>query len=174
MSPKLNNSTANLVLVLCLVLTVLLLPNCESLATNAADNSKNGYRVCTASPCSPNGSELLLDALKRLAIEGTTVKEDYCLGGCCTGTVVKPVGQTNARRIILPVMTDQATAVKAAETLLQDINSLDNDKRKSIQEKLAAGDRVLENSNEPDICQNCGVGLQLYRGNCAKCGKYPY
>lgn len=160
------------------LLLVATLPfGCQSLAINVPSNSNNriqGYRVCTASPCRPNGSELLLDALQRLAVNGTTVKEDYCLGGCCSGTVVKPLGQPNARRIVLPVMADQITAVDAAERLLLDMQALDKDRLQTLREKIKAGARVLENSQEPDICRNCGVGLQLYRGNCAKCGKNPF
>jgi hypothetical protein len=159
----------------CLLLVAVLPFGCQSLAINAPSNNKiQGYRVCTASPCKPNGSELLLDALQRLATNGITVKEDYCLGGCCSGTVVKPTGQPNARRIVLPVMADQITAVDAAESLLLDIEALDEDKLQALREKLKAGGLVLENSQEPDICRNCGVGLQLYRGNCAKCGKNPF
>jgi hypothetical protein len=161
----------------CLLLGATVPFGCQSLAIiNAPINSDriHGYRVCTASPCRPNGSEVLLDALQRLAINGTTVKEDYCLGGCCSGTVVKPMGQTNARRVMLPIMADQITALNAAERLLLDIKALDKDKLQTLRDQLKAGDRVLKNSQEPDICRNCGVGLQLYRGNCAKCGKYPY
>ena len=134
---------------------------------------KKGYRVCTSSPCSPNGSELLLDALQSLATEDTTIKEDICLGGCCTGTVVKPIA-LNARRKILSVMADEQTALTQAEELLRDVDGLDEEKWDVIMAKIQAGEKALENSREPEICQNCGVGLQLYRGNCAKCGKNPY
>lgn len=142
---------------------------CHAMATSA----KKGYRVCTSSPCSPNGSELLLDALRSLATEGTTIREDICLGGCCTGTVVKPIA-LNARRQILSVMADEQTALNKAEELLREVDGLDEEKWDSLMAKIEAGERALENSLDPDICQNCGVGLQLYRGNCAKCGKNPY
>ncbi|CAB9526486.1 expressed unknown protein [Seminavis robusta] len=159
----------------CLLLLVEPFRRCHALATtNPNSATKKGYRVCTASPCGPNGSELLLDALQRLATDGTTLKGDYCLGGCCSGTVVKPIGKTNSHRKMLPVIADQETAMETAETLLLELDALDESKLQTLRDKMAAGDRVLENSNEPDICQNCGVGLQLYRGNCAKCGKYPY
>mgnify|MGYP007080206478 CR=1 FL=1 len=138
-----------------------------------ADTIQKGYRVCTASPCSTNGSYLLLDALQSLSTPETTIKEDYCLGGCCSGTVMKPLG-TNSRRQILPLQANEAGALETASKLLQDVEGLDPEKFGALTVKLASGERVLSNSQDPDVCQNCGVGLQLYRGNCAKCGKYPY
>ena len=159
---------------------LLLLRDCTSMAPNpntgsgtSRSSARKGYRVCTASPCSPNGSELLLDALQTLSTEEITIKEDYCLGGCCSGTVVKPYG-TNARRRILPITGDEQTALDTAEALLQEVDGLDQKKWRQLLAKVEAGERAFENSNEPDICGNCGVGLQLYRGNCAKCGKNPY
>lgn len=142
---------------------------------NMADKgTKIGYRVCTASPCAPNGSELLYDALQTLSTKETTIKEDYCLGGCCSGTVVKPYGIMNARRRTLPIIGDEQKALETAEELLREVDGLDKSKWDEILAKIEAGERAFKNSNEPDICCNCGVGLQLYRGNCAKCGKYPY
>ena len=135
---------------------------------------KKGYRVCTASPCSPNGSELLYDALQTLSTKETTIKKDYCLGGCCSGTVIKPYGITNARRRTLPIIGDEQKALETAGELLREVGGLDQLKWDEILAKVETGERAFENSNEPDICSNCGVGLQLYRGNCAKCGKYPY
>ena len=160
---------------------LLLLRDSAALASSGDHNTnkvskKKGYRVCTASPCLPNGSELLLDALQTLSTKETTIIEDYCLGGCCSGTVVKPYGIMNARRRTLPIIGNEQIALETAEMLLREVDGgLDQLKWNDIREKIeAGGGRVFENSNEPEICISCGVGLQLYRGNCAKCGKRPY
>ena len=150
----------------------LLSRECNSLASTSKP-AKKGYRVCTSSPCSPNGSELLREALQSLATDETTIKEDSCLGGCCSGTVIKPIA-LNARRLTLPVIEDEQMALETAQSLLQEVDGFDKNKWDVLMAKIEAGDRALENTQDPDICQNCGVGLQLYRGNCAKCGKYPY
>lgn len=145
----------------------------ESSINSQSIGNRKGYRVCTSSPCSTNGSELLLEALQQLATPDTTIKEVVCLGGCCSGTVIRSFG-LNARRRTLPIISDEKIALDTAKSLLQDINGLDNNQWNLLETKMAAGERALENIQDPEICQNCGVGLQLYRGNCAKCGKYPY
>lgn len=141
-----------------------------------------GYKVCTSSPCKPNGSGLLLDALESISnSDQVAIKEDYCLAGCCSGVVVKPLG-TSGRRVACKVIADEKTALQVAEELLLQINGdgsadesfVDEDKLSRLKDKITAGERALEKSDVPEICHNCGVGLQLYRGNCAKCGKYPY
>mmetsp|Transcript_14222 Transcript_14222/g.21018 ORF Transcript_14222/g.21018 Transcript_14222/m.21018 type:complete len:167 (+) Transcript_14222:122-622(+) len=151
-----------------------LLPSqCLSLATPSL-NTPKGYKVCTSSPCATNGSELLLEALQSLATSDTTIKEEYCLGGCCSGCVIKPISGSS-RKQTMSTISDESTALQTAQSLLEDVvDGLNQDKWKELSSKIAAGERALEKSNDPEICQNCGVGLQLYRGNCAKCGKYPY
>ena len=154
----------------CMVLA-LTFERCTSMATNKPP--RKGYRVCTSSPCNSNGSELFLVALESLATEDMTIKEDYCLGGCCAGIVVKPIA-LNARRRTMPVIADEELALEKAQALLLEVEGLDESKWDNLMAKREAGQRALENTQDPDICKNCGVGLQLYRGNCAKCGKSPY
>ena len=129
------------------------------------------YKVCTSSTCSSNGSGMLLDAMQALASSDLEIKGEYCLGGCCQGIVVKGTGR---RHTLMGVLVDEAAAVAAAETLLSDMNGLDEASLSNLNSKLAAGERVLYNSEPPEVCQNCKVSLQLYRNKCAKCGKYPY
>lgn len=81
----------------------------------------------------------------------------------------------NARRKILKgILENEEAAVDLAQDLLTELGGLDEAALESIKTRLDNGERVLCNSEPPEVCQNCGVSLQLYRGNCAKCGKYPY
>jgi hypothetical protein len=133
---------------------------------------QQGCRVCTSSSCTPNGSELLLEALQTLLsdVDPVDVKRENCLGGCGGGVIVKNGG----RRKALKPLKDEAMAISVAAELLRELNGLDEAALETIQAKLAAGERVLSNCEAPEICSQCGIGLQLYRGKCAKCGKYPY
>ena len=155
-----------------------------------------GCRVCVSSTCVANGSEMLLEALETLtdhaendskddvAIDEANrttyqFKSDYCLGGCCQGVVVKPFGVSKAsslrRKIIKGTLTDERAAIEAAQALLSEWNIPMNEAIiNEVTNKIDSGEKVLQNSEAPEVCQNCGVALQLYRGNCAKCGKYPY
>ena len=141
-----------------------------------------GCKVCTSSSCTPNGSKMLLDAMLTLVSTEAQldIKGDSCLGGCGGGVIVKTVhpGATpplrkNRSRALDP-LTDEAMAIHAAADLLRELDGLDESVLASLETKLASGDRVLNHSEPPEICAQCAVALQLYRGKCAKCGKYPY
>ena len=119
-------------------------------------------------------------------------KADYCLGGCCKGVIIKPYGTNTRRKTISGIIQTEQIAIDKAKTLLIDeiLLDVDNDDNeddvntmsKTIDEtvvsellkKIESGETILKNSEPPEVCLNCGVSLQLYRGNCAKCGKYPY
>lgn len=142
-----------------------------------------GCRVCTSSPCSSNGSPMLLDAMQKLVKknddddDSVDIIEYNCLGGCGPGVVVKAFDRTssstNQRRRMLPAMTDETKTVQAAVQLLEEIDGLDTTALQELELKLEAGEHAL-NIDAPEVCARCGTVLQLYRGNCAKCGKYPY
>jgi len=154
-------------------LMLLLLAHLFSLISTMA---VKGCRVCTSSTCSNNGSNMLLDAMQLLSTDDVAIEEDYCLGGCCQGVVVKPTGITQKprRKVIKGLLVVEAAAIELAQDLLTDLDGIDEESLRSLKAKLSDGERVLRNSEPPDVCQSCGVSLQLYRGNCAKCGKYPY
>jgi hypothetical protein len=108
------------------------------------------------------------------------IKGESCLGGCGGGVIVKivhpgaaPPLSKNRSRALDP-LTDEAMAIRAAADLLRELGGLDETMLDSLEAKLASGDQALRHSEPPDMCAQCGVALQLYRGNCAKCGKYPY
>jgi hypothetical protein len=116
---------------------------------------------------------MLVDALEILKGEDIEIKQDYCLGGCCQGVIVKPFGSPQ-RQTIKGTLVNEFDAVAAAETLLRELDGLNLDALEKLMAKIKAGERALHDSEPPEVCQNCGVALQLYRRNCAKCGKYPY
>mmetsp|Transcript_27252 Transcript_27252/g.45429 ORF Transcript_27252/g.45429 Transcript_27252/m.45429 type:complete len:165 (+) Transcript_27252:2-496(+) len=142
----------------------------------AAAAMPKGCRVCTSSPCSSNGSGILLDAMKQLSSDRVDILETPCLGGCGSGVQVKPFDKTTAtnnRRVTLSAVPSEEVAVSAAAEVLEGIGGLNIDSLNDLQTKLQAGERIL-NCEPPEMCLNCNSALQLYRGNCAKCGKYPY
>lgn len=144
------------------------------------DKQVDCLRVCQSSTCSKNGSELLLDALQALqqqSAQETREKKvamvrENCLGGCGKGIVLK-VGTTATTRRAVQSISSEGEALQTASELLRDIGALDGDQLVRLKGKLEAGERIFE-AEAPELCVRCGVGLQLYRGNCAKCGKYPY
>ena len=167
-----------------------------AVTTTTAITSKRrvGCKVCVSSTCKGHGSEMLLDALETIAATETKYsdqvaeesetdnnaivefKSEYCLGGCCRGVIVKPFG-TNTRRQTIPGIIDsEEIAIDTAKSLLVEWDiPYDENVIKELSTKIASGEKVLCNSEPPEVCRNCGVApLQLYRGNCAKCGKYPY
>ena len=101
------------------------------------------------------------------------IKGNSCLGGCCSGVIVKATGITNVRRKTLDVVSDEATALEMAKDLLGE-ESFDEEAFQTLQATIESGERAFVNSEPPEICAQCGSSLQLYRGNCAKCGKNPY
>ena len=172
--------------------------NVKPAATASTTTSKRrvGCKVCVSSTCKGNGSEMLLDALETITATKTTntdqmaetektetdndviveFKSEYCLGGCCRGVIVKPFG-TNTRRQTIPgIINSEEIAIDTAKSLLGEWDiPYDENVVKELSTKAASGEKVLCNSEPPEVCQNCGVApLQLYRGNCAKCGRYPY
>ena len=132
---------------LCLGL-LLCLEGCHSLATPSNKKPpRKGYRVCTSSPCNSNGSELFLDALQSLATEDTTIKEEHCLGGCCTGTVVKPIA-LNARRRTFSVISDEETALEMAKGLLREVDGLDTEKWETLIAKMEEHTSELQSHHD--------------------------
>ena len=103
-------------------------------------------------------------------------KSEYCLGGCCRGVIVKPFGLNTTRwKTISGILDTEQKAVDTAKSLMNEWNiPINEDTLLEVSTKIKAGETVLNNSEPPEVCQNCGVSLQLYRGNCAKCGKYLY
>jgi hypothetical protein len=158
---------------LLLLLAACFLPGCHSMAIR-------GCKVCISSSCTPNGSKMLLDAMQTLVSTEAEldIKGDSCLGGCGGGVIVKTVHpgapfSKNRSRALDPLI-DEAMAIRAAADLLRELDGLDETILASLEAKLASSDRALSHSEPPEMCAQCGVAMQLYRGNCAKCGKYPY
>ena len=118
--------------------------------------------------------------MRSLAQPEASIADRSCLGGCGQGVVVKPIDPSIPaaskvlRRRVLDTIRDEAMAVAAAADLLTSINALDETAFLALSAKIAAGERALNNSVPPEVCLACGKALQLYRGNCAICGKNPY
>lgn len=158
-------------------LIALCLCACYSCTNAAAAAMPRGCRVCTSSPCSSNGSDLVLDALKQLSTDKVDILKTPCLGGCGSGVQVKKFDKTvatNSPRMTLSAAATEEVAINSAAELLEGIKGgLNDEALKEMRAKLEAGERIFE-IEPPEMCMNCNVALQLYRGNCAKCGKYPY
>ena len=101
-------------------------------------------KVCISSSCTPNGSEMLLDAMQSLVMSEADVeiKGDSCLGGCGGGVIVKPFDSSSPNKFrrnrALDPLKDESLAIAAASELLNELNVLDETKLSNLSYSVAS------------------------------------